>query len=742
MAIELNSEDARLIRGFIPINTLPGFQFDDLCASHQVSTANDGDQLFAEGSVDTDYYFLLEGCVSFEAGKTEVDVVEARTTNARFALAHHIPRKVTCVAQGLVRYLKIDSEIFSGESVSKMLQQNDMVTEESKRVNEEAIPFLLKSPLLRQLSVSVLPNVSICLGEAVFEAGQTIIEQDKTNDVFYILQEGQCKVTHRPYEDAKEIQLEDLKQGDTFGEYALLVDGAADTTVKAVTDCLMYTIDGEAFDQCIKQPLVHELSWSAADQSGDVLLDIQQLDDYRRAHVKGSVNYPFSTLRVRMGQLSDTDNYIVISKDDKISQAAVVMLRQQQINARVLAGGLKTVPDSSLEQILTIETDSEAITNNESEASQLAGRQTSGPHSAAAGDPATTVAASEKHKHQSSKESLPEEESTHLDNQSEFSGEGRIMDSEYKDALTIDGNEISKLNNTSNVSSAHIRKLEEKLQEVWNAYKKTRRQLHRRQRKYAACFREYSRAEQRYHNLLLNPESNDTAINPSISADQMTEQLREELSHQINENNQLKQQNSLLKKKIAETKRTSPATQGEHLSHSTAHLSENEALLLQIQELEETVRHLEQIKISQQNKTKQYVDENNQLRQLIQELAKQAIDEQAQGQALASFDFITEFASSNDAYDADSALAKSETQQNTKADSTMTMTPENNAEQISIEQTGSLDDETSQLQEAAIKKTRVRMWVGITSTILLTALVACLFVYTEAGQQLLQQFGF
>ena len=368
MAIDLNSEDARLIRGLIPINTLPGFQFDELCASHEVSTIEDGEELFIQGTVDTDYYFLLAGSVFLEAGKTEVDTVNAGTEAARFALAHHIPRKVTCIAQESVRYLKVDSEMFSQETVSDLLQKSDLVVDENNQANEDIIPFLLKAPLFRQLFVSVLPGVSACLEEVKFEAGQTVIEQGHHNSKFYIIQDGSCQVTHRPFENAKEIQLDDLQQGDAFGEYALLMDGTSDITVKTITDCVMYSIENNDFDQWIKQPLVSEIDWNNADQSGDVFLDIQQLEDYRKTHIKGSINYPFSSLRVRMGQLADSDTYIVVSKDEQLSMAAVIMLRQQQLSAKILVAGLGAVPEGSLDHILVMaDADESSLADEESQ---------------------------------------------------------------------------------------------------------------------------------------------------------------------------------------------------------------------------------------------------------------------------------------------------------------------------------------------------------------------------------------
>ena len=752
MAIDLNTEDARLIRGFIPINTLPGFQFDELCDSHQVSTAEDGEQLFAEGSVDTDYYFLLEGSVSLEAGKTQVDIVKTGSANARFALAHHIPRKVTCISQGPVRYLKVDSEMFSEESVSQMLQENDMVSEESELVNEEAIPFLLRAPLFRHLSVSVLPGVSACLEKVTFEADQTIIEQDELNDTFFIIQEGRCKVTHRPFENAKEIQLEDLQQGDTFGEYALLIDDIADVTVKTITDCVFYKIEEKYFNQSIKQPLMREVSWNNADQSGDVFLDIQSLEDYRKTHIKGSVNYPFSTLRVRMGQLADTDKYIVISNDQMNSMAAVFMLRQQGLNAKILSGGLSSVPDGSLDHILMSDADSDlGGMDSESDAVVLETERISVLNPVVIGSPIRSI--DESKSDQSAETQSVDQEGF----QSELVNAAKEIDSVYNSAIVNDGNETTLIEEDSYDVGLHVKKLEGKLQDVWKAYKKSRSQLSKAKRKYSTCYRELSRLEQNYHSLLVQPEaSGDTVpgINPAITTDEINERLREEFAQQVETNKKLKLQNSLLKQKLGGLKSAS-GSQGsainrqDDLNAKEEPLTENEALLLQVQELESSVQRLEEKKVSQQNKAKQYVTENNKLRQLIQELAKQAIDEQAQDHILSSFDFSTEFASSDNAYDADSALASLKLHKapnNSAMDEASESGIKSNVDEKDVLAESGDSGSSGRLKRIfglkGDQKIRTGTWIGIVSSILLTALVMFLFANTKEGQLLLQQLGF
>ncbi|MCH9698249.1 MAG: cyclic nucleotide-binding domain-containing protein [Gammaproteobacteria bacterium] len=753
MAIELNSEHARLIRGFIPINTLPGFQFDELCATHQVSVVNDGDELFTEGSIDTDYYFLIEGSVKLEAGKTEVDIVKSDSANARFAIAHHIPRKVTCIAQGEVRYLKVDSEMFSEESVSQMLLENDLIGNDSELVNEEAIPFLLKTPLFRRLSVSVLPGVSSCLEKKTIEAGQTIIEQDELNDTFFIIQHGRCKVTHRPFEDAREIQLDDLQQGDTFGEYALLIDCIADVTVKTATDCEMYTINEKYFDQCIKQPLVKEVDWNSSEKSGCVFLDIQALEEYRKNHIKGSINYPFSTLRVRMGQLSSSNNYVVVSNDGKEGKAAVVLLSQHQLNATLLIGGLKTVPENAIDHILGL--DSELLAgDSETESALLL----SGRNSALIGTP---VSAQSAGKASGIEQQGPADQidSEQIEKQVEsgFADADKDNDTVDNTSVVVDANQVDIFQSGSPEANQQIKKLENKLQEVWKVYKKTRSQLQRSKRKYSACYREYSRIEHDYHNLLIQHDASSgstSIINPAVKADEINQRLQQEFAQQVETNRKLKEQNSSLKQKLDDAKKALKhgvvlEQDSIVLTKDAGNLSKSESLQLRIQELQDTIQSLELKKNSQQKKARQYVDENNKLRQLIQELAKQAINEQAHDHGLAStFDLSTELASSDNAYDAESRMAEMGLGKNDFEESLLkeiNTAKDQNAEARKKriqDQKGFWSQVKTMFGINKTGKPKTTAWIGITSVVLLALILIFLFLNTKEGQSLLQQMGF
>jgi CRP-like cAMP-binding protein len=71
-------------------------------------------------------------------------------------------------------------------------------------------------------------------------AGQLIVRQDDSGDCMYIVVTGTAKVTH--HKGGHDIDLATLKEGDFFGEIALVDEGPRSADVVAVTDCTLLKI--------------------------------------------------------------------------------------------------------------------------------------------------------------------------------------------------------------------------------------------------------------------------------------------------------------------------------------------------------------------------------------------------------------------------------------------------------------------------------------------------------------------
>jgi CRP-like cAMP-binding protein len=75
---------------------------------------------------------------------------------------------------------------------------------------------------------------------AVVPAGQCIVKQDEPGDCMYILISGSAKVIHR--KDGKELHLATMKEGDFFGELALVDEGPRSADVEAVEEATLVRV--------------------------------------------------------------------------------------------------------------------------------------------------------------------------------------------------------------------------------------------------------------------------------------------------------------------------------------------------------------------------------------------------------------------------------------------------------------------------------------------------------------------
>ena len=104
--------------------------------------------------------------------------------------------------------------------------------------------FLKSVPLLAELPQEMITKMGDVLETEKFLAGDYIIRQDTAGDTFYILAEGEVRVTMRG-EDGEEETIRELVTGDYFGEQALLKTDLRTANVIALSNVECLTLDRE-----------------------------------------------------------------------------------------------------------------------------------------------------------------------------------------------------------------------------------------------------------------------------------------------------------------------------------------------------------------------------------------------------------------------------------------------------------------------------------------------------------------
>jgi CRP-like cAMP-binding protein len=98
----------------------------------------------------------------------------------------------------------------------------------------EAVELLERVPLFADLDRAELQQIANSMKQRTFSAGQEIAVEGQSGVGFFVIEDGQAKVTVHGDEVRR------LGPGDYFGEVALITQGARTATVTADTDLRTY----------------------------------------------------------------------------------------------------------------------------------------------------------------------------------------------------------------------------------------------------------------------------------------------------------------------------------------------------------------------------------------------------------------------------------------------------------------------------------------------------------------------
>lgn len=91
--------------------------------------------------------------------------------------------------------------------------------------------------------------------EKKLEAGEVLFDEGDKGDVMYLIREGKIKITKGKGEDEKVLAI--LKEGDFFGEMAIIDGSPRSASAIAVTPTSLLVIDKETFKSKLKEnPLI------------------------------------------------------------------------------------------------------------------------------------------------------------------------------------------------------------------------------------------------------------------------------------------------------------------------------------------------------------------------------------------------------------------------------------------------------------------------------------------------------
>ena len=128
------------------------------------------------------------------------------------ALLYNCPRAATIVCSSDECILwSLDRETF-----------NNIVKDAAQKKREKYENFLKNVDILSTIDSYELGQICDSLKDGIYKKDEYIIREGELGDVFYIIEEGQCIATKTLEPGKPEVKINEMKEGDYFGERALL----------------------------------------------------------------------------------------------------------------------------------------------------------------------------------------------------------------------------------------------------------------------------------------------------------------------------------------------------------------------------------------------------------------------------------------------------------------------------------------------------------------------------------------
>jgi rhodanese-related sulfurtransferase len=176
------------------------------------------------------------------------------------------------------------------------------------------------------------------------KAEQVIITQGAEGDYYYLIESGTAVVSRVVEASAAPVVLAELKQGDAFGEEALVSDNKRNATIVMKTDGVLLRLNKTDFIELLKAPLISQVSMSEAQQhiqNGALWLDVRFPTEYKFDHLPNALNAPLNEIRSLVDKLEQDKQYIAYCQTGRRSSAAAFILIEYGLKVVVLEGGTR-----------------------------------------------------------------------------------------------------------------------------------------------------------------------------------------------------------------------------------------------------------------------------------------------------------------------------------------------------------------------------------------------------------------
>lgn len=343
--------DVALLARFQPLNALNPENLQEVLKQLELEQLASKSTLFNKGDADAFQYYLLEGEIDLIGDSGVLKSIKGGTPDGFNALAHILPRTVTAKAKTDCRYFKID-----GNLIDLMLTwdqtgnyQVDVLGSGGAQSDDDWMSRILQTQAFHRIPPANIQAIFLRMESVPVKAGEKIISQDEEGDYFYIIKKGRALVTRSMPNQPTGIKLAELKDGDTFGEEALISDSRRNATVTMLTNGIVSRLSKQDFNELLNEPLLKWVNYTEANsmiQKGAEWLDVRLPAEHQANAIQNSLHIPLIFLRMKLETLDPEKTYVVYCDTGRRSSAASFLLNERGFISCILTDGISAAPES------------------------------------------------------------------------------------------------------------------------------------------------------------------------------------------------------------------------------------------------------------------------------------------------------------------------------------------------------------------------------------------------------------
>lgn len=346
---------------WLPIVDLPKRHQDEILSRSEVVEYASGDIVFMNGDDDEKDFYLLEGSIEFVNSLGEqIQLLEHSGQQSLELIDHHKPRTFTARTKQHCKVFVTRRTFFdtlnSASGGKEKIPELD-VSEIDMEGSGNWMLHLLNSSVFSILPPENLQQIFINMESIRVPAGTLIVEQGVPGEYFYLLQDGECLITHRN-DSGEKKKLSKLSSGETFGERSLISEEPSDVEIEMLTNSFVMRIHKDNFDALVKEHILSAVSIDKANSlvdEGAIWIDVRSPEKYRESAIKNSINMDLNKVYTALKGLNLEKKYIICGDSKLHAMTSAFMLSVNGFSVSSLSVSVSSYLESNADSSISVQ---------------------------------------------------------------------------------------------------------------------------------------------------------------------------------------------------------------------------------------------------------------------------------------------------------------------------------------------------------------------------------------------------